>query len=89
MPSTSAAGRVREVPIQVRIHRAGNVAKCERPLAIAGIRQRRAHVDDDNRRFAQPIGELFVIEPDLSNRLAVGVSVAITFRDRGLALVAR
>jgi iron(III) transport system ATP-binding protein len=36
-----------------------------------------------------PIGELFVIEPDLSNRLKVAAPVAITFRDRGLALVAR
>jgi iron(III) transport system ATP-binding protein len=36
-----------------------------------------------------PIGELFVIEPDLSNSLTVGAPVAITFRDRGLALVAR
>ena len=36
-----------------------------------------------------PIGELFVIEPDLSNQLEVGAPVAITFRDRGLALVSR
>jgi iron(III) transport system ATP-binding protein len=52
---------------------------------------RKATYLGSHREFTidSPIGELFVIEPDLSNRLDVGAPVAITFRDRGLALVAR
>ncbi|MBM3619499.1 MAG: ABC transporter ATP-binding protein [Alphaproteobacteria bacterium] len=52
---------------------------------------RKATYLGSHREFTidSPIGELFVIEPDLSNSLTVGAPVAITFRDRGLALVAR
>jgi len=52
---------------------------------------RKATYLGSHREFTidSPIGELFVIEPDLANRLAVGAAVAIGFRERGLALVPR